>query len=164
MAQDFQDLTIGLAATLNLNGTLICCLVLVPAVCLTIGYPLTVSTLLGCLPLIFFLGYAIPGIPGELVIFADPIAGALGLGGAERHLFLVLFLTWQVGLTDAFRSAGSATDGVPATLLLNRIYHSRFGDMAARKWIAGNAAFAETIAPPHVRLASNRIESGHDGR
>lgn len=124
-----RDLTAGLAATLNLNGTLICCLVLIPAVCMTIGHPLSVAELLACLPLIFLLGYAIPGIPGELAIFADPIAQALGLSGGQRDLFLLLFLSWQIGLTDSFRSAGSATDAVPATLLLTHTYK---GDTASR--------------------------------
>lgn len=122
-----RDLTAGLAATLNLNGTLICCLVLVPAVCMTIGHPLSVVELLACMPLIFVLGYAIPGIPGELAIFGAPIAQALGLSGGEQDLFLLLFLSWQLGLTDSFRSAGSATDGVPATLLLTQSYRRRFG-------------------------------------
>lgn len=128
-----RDLTAGLAATLNLNGTLICCLVLLPAVCMAIGHPLSVVALLTCLPLIFVLGYAIPGIPGELAIFADPLAQALGISGAERDLFLLLFLSWQIGLTDSFRSAGSATDAVPVTLLLTHAY--RFGsplDSASR--------------------------------
>ena len=125
MPDALRDLTAGLAATLNLNGTLICCLVLTPAVCMAVGHPLSVVELLACLPLIFGLGYAIPGIPGELAIFADPIAQALGLSGGERDLFLLLFLSWQIGLTDAFRSAGSATDAVPATLLLTHGYRSR---------------------------------------
>ena len=125
MPDALRDLTAGLAATLNLNGTLICCLVLTPAVCMAVGHPLSVAELLACLPLIFGLGYAIPGIPGELAIFADPIAQALGLSGGERDLFLLLFLSWQIGLTDAFRSAGSATDAVPATLLLTHGYRSR---------------------------------------
>ena len=122
-----RDLTSGLAATLNLNGTLICCLVLIPAVCMSIGHPLSAMELAGCLPMIFVLGYAIPGIPGELAIFGDPVAQALGLSGGERELFLLLFLSWQIGLTDSFRSAGSATDGVPATLLLTQGYRRRFG-------------------------------------
>jgi Na+/H+-dicarboxylate symporter len=122
----FRDLTVGLAATLNLNGSLICCLVLIPAVCMVIGYPLTLPAFITCLPLVFVLGYAIPGIPGELVVFAAPIAQALGISGGERELFLLLFLSWQVGLTDAFRSAGSATDGVPATLLVNNAYQRRY--------------------------------------
>jgi hypothetical protein len=70
------------------------------------------------------LGYAIPGIPGELAIFADPLAQALGISGPERDLFLLLFLSWQIGLTDSFRSAGSATDAVPATLLLTHAYRT----------------------------------------
>ncbi len=122
-----RDLTVGLAATLNLNGSLICALVLIPAVCMAIGHPLSAPELLACLPLIFILGYAIPGIPGELVVFADPIAQALGVTGTERDLFLLLFLSWQIGLTDSFRSAGSATDAVPATLLLTHAYKKRMG-------------------------------------
>ena len=78
-----RDLTSGLASTLNLNGTPICCLVLVPAVCMVVGHPLSALDLFGCLPLIFVLGYAIPGIPGELAIFAAPVARMLGLTGGE---------------------------------------------------------------------------------
>ncbi len=122
-----RDMTAGLAATLNLNGSPICCLVLVPAVCMAIGHPLSALDLVLCLPMIFVLGYAIPGIPGELAIFGDPIAQALGISGGERDLFLLLFLSWQIGLTDSFRSAGSATDGVPATLLLTHAYRRRYG-------------------------------------
>ncbi len=122
-----RDLTSGLAATLNLNGTPICCLVLLPAICMAIGHPLSILELFGCLPAIFILCYAIPGIPGELAIFAAPIAQMLGLSGGERDLFLLLFLSWQIGLTDSFRSAGSATDAVPATLLILHGYRGRLG-------------------------------------
>jgi Sodium:dicarboxylate symporter family len=128
-----RDLTAGLAATLNLNGSLICALVLIPAASMAIGHPLSVVGLLPCLPLIFMLGYAIPGIPGELVIFADPIAQALGLSDPERALFVMVFLSWQIGLPDSFRSAGSATDAVPATVLLTHAYRRRgLGTPASR--------------------------------
>jgi len=128
-----RDLAVGLAATLNLNGSLICCLVLIPAVCMAIGHPLSAPALLACLPLIFILGYAIPGIPGELVVFAGPIAQAIGVTGTQRDLFLLLFLSWQIGLTDSFRSAGSATDAVPATLLLTHAYKKRTTGKAASR-------------------------------
>ncbi len=128
-----RDLTVGLAATLNLNGSLICAMVLIPAVCMAIGHPLSIPALLACLPLVFILGYAIPGIPGELVVFADPIAHALGVTGTQRDLFLLLFLSWQIGLTDSFRSAGSATDAVPATLLLTHAYKKRSGGKPASR-------------------------------
>jgi hypothetical protein len=128
-----RDLTVGLASTLNLNGSLICALVLIPAVCMAIGHPLSAPELLACLPLIFILGYAIPGIPGELVVFADPIAQAIGVTGTQRDLFLLLFLSWQIGLTDSFRSAGSATDAVPATLLLTHAYKKRIAGTPASR-------------------------------
>ena len=154
-----RDLTAGLAATLNLNGTLICCLVLIPAVCMTIGHTLSITDLLACLPLIFLLGYAIPGIPGELVIFAGPIAQALGITGAERELFLLLFLSWQIGLTDSFRSAGSATDGVPATLLLTQGYRYRFGIPAAIREVASDGG----PLTGQIALVNNTNEGGPYG-
>jgi|GEM_PF-4707947 Na+/H+-dicarboxylate symporter len=142
-----RDLTVGLAATLNLNGSLICSLVLVPAVCATIGHPLPLAAFLACLPVVFVLGYAIPGIPGELIVFADPLAQALGISGGERDLFLLLFLGWQIGLTDAFRSAGSATDAVPSTLLLTNAYRRRYGVATMQEAVlSGN---------PSIRLSSN---------
>lgn len=158
-----RDLTVGLAATLNLNGSLICCLVLIPAVCAAIGHPLPVLTFFGCLPVVFMLGYAIPGIPGELVVFADPVAQALGISGGDRDLFLLLFLGWQIGLTDAFRSAGSATDAVPATLLLTDAYHRRFGIPAMRQTAATSHAPIDLAPPSGVLTAGSPTDGGRHG-
>lgn len=159
----FRDLTVGIAATLNLNGSLICCLVLIPSVCMVIGYPLPLPTFLVCLPLIFVLGYAIPGIPGELVIFAGPIAQALGISGGQRDLFLLLFLSWQIGLTDAFRSAGSATDGVPATLLVNNAYRRRFAGAELKGPIPVEPLSVGHPEESPVVIAGNGIAGGPHG-
>jgi hypothetical protein len=158
-----RDLTVGFAATLNLNGTLICCLVLIPAVCATIGHPLGIVTFLSCLPVIFVLGYAIPGIPGELVIFGDPITQALGISGSGRDLFLLLFLGWQIGLTDAFRSAGSATDCVPATLLLTNAYRRRFAIATMAEPVQTSHAPIGRSSAPGVMVAETSPEGGRHG-
>jgi Na+/H+-dicarboxylate symporter len=144
-----RDVTVSLAATLDLNGSSICCVVLVPAVCMTIGYPLSALQFAACLPLIFLLGYGIPGIPGELVVFAGPLAQLLGLHGQQHELFLLFFLSWQIGLTDSFRSAGSATDNVPAVLLANESYRRRFGAqiLGASVAPAGGSVAAPSSAP-----------------
>jgi hypothetical protein len=130
---------------------------------MTIGHPLPVPSLLACLPLIFVLGYAIPGIPGELVIFGDPIAQALGISGGERDLFLLLFLSWQIGLTDAFRSAGSATDGVPATLLLNHAYRRRFASAKKRDPVMLDTISASRTTASDVLMVGSSLEGGRNG-
>lgn len=124
--ESVRNFTIGAGSVLNMNGSLICCFVLVPAVCMTIGVPVSVLNLLICLPVIYVLGFGVPGIPGELVLFAGPVMTALAMPPELESAFLLIFLSWQIGLPDSFRSGANSTDNCPAALLLNDVYQRRF--------------------------------------
>jgi Na+/H+-dicarboxylate symporter len=75
-----------------------------------LGVQISFLQLLFSLPVIFILGYAVPGIPGELVIFAGSMGILLGIPADTLPLFLALYLTMQIGLPDSFRTGCNSTD------------------------------------------------------
>jgi hypothetical protein len=122
---------VGLGSIININGTLMCCFVMIPAVCMMLGLPISVLRLLLCLPVIYILGFGVPGIPGELVLFAGPIMSVLMVPEPLQAAFLLTFLGLQIGLPDSFRTGANSTDAGPALLLLNRVYQQQFQAVAA---------------------------------
>lgn len=121
-----RHLAVGLGSVTNINGTLICCLVLLPAVCSMVGVPVSFVDLLLCLPVIYVIGFGVPGIPGELLLFAAPIMQILGVPAPLQPAFLLTFVTLQIGLPDGIRSGFNVADGCPCVLLLNGAYARRF--------------------------------------
>ena len=118
--------SVGIGSIININGTLTCCFVMIPAVCMMLGLPISVLSLLFCLPIIYILGFGVPGIPGELVLFAGPIMIVLMVPEPLQSAFLLTFLGLQIGLPDSFRTGANSTDDGPASLLLNEVYQRRF--------------------------------------
>jgi Na+/H+-dicarboxylate symporter len=78
------------------------------------------------IPLIFLLGYGIPGIPGELIIFAGPIAIILGLPQDVVPVFLALYVGFQIGLPDSFRTGANSTDNCVSGLILQDLYERQY--------------------------------------
>lgn len=115
-----RQFAVAVGSAININGTVLCCFVLTPAVCAMIGQPLSVVSLLLCLPVIYLIGFGVPGIPGELLLFAGPIAAVLQIPAPLQPAFMALFLALQFGLPDSFRTSGNSTDLCPAALLLDR--------------------------------------------
>jgi Na+/serine symporter len=120
-----RQFTVGAGSMLNINGTMICCFVMIPAVCGMLGLPVSLWHLLLALPVIYLLGFGVPGIPGELVLFAGPLLGVLGVPGEVAPLFLLLFLSLQFGLPDSFRTGANSTDNGPTALLLDAAHRRR---------------------------------------
>ncbi len=118
--------SVGVGSIININGTLTCGFVMIPAVCMMLGLPISMLSLLLCLPIIYILGFGVPGIPGELVLFAGPIMIVLLVPEPLSPAFLLTFLGLQIGLPDSFRTGANSTDEGPASLLLNEIYQQRF--------------------------------------
>lgn len=125
-----RHLTVGIGSIININGTLICCFVMIPAVCMILGVPISVAGLLLCFPVIYVIGFGVPGIPGELVLFAGPIMGMLAVPEPLQPGFLLVFIGLQIGLPDSFRTGANSTDEGPSFLLLNKHYQQRLGDEA----------------------------------
>ena len=117
---EIRRFVIGVGSYLNVNGTMICAVITTCLAARVLGIPLSWAQLLICLPVIFLVGFAVPGIPGELLLFAGPIAGTLCLEPALVHPFLTLYLMLQFGLPDSFRTGNNSTDSLPLALMLSR--------------------------------------------
>jgi len=123
---EIRQFVVGMGSYLNINGTLICVFVMLGVVANVIGFRLSFMELLFCVPIVFLIGYGVPGIPGELVLFAGPIAMLLNLPQAILPAFLALYCGLQLGLPDSFRSGNNSTDNVLCALLLNDAYEKKF--------------------------------------
>ena len=114
-----RHLMMSVGSIFNINGTLICCFIMVPATCALLNQELSILSLLMCVPVIYVLGFGVPGIPGELVLFAGPLIDILGIPEPVQASFLLVFIGLQVGLPDSFRTGANSTDDCPTTLLVH---------------------------------------------
>ena len=110
VSAEVRRLVVGMGSYLNINGTLIAVFVFLGAVATISGAEISLLQLLLAVPLVFLLGYSVPGIPSELLLFAGPLAAFLGLGEPVLSAFLPLFIGLQVGLSDSFRTGNNSTD------------------------------------------------------
>ena len=76
--------------------------------------------------MVVLISYGVPGIPGELVLFAGPIATMLNLPEAIAPTFLAVYIGLQIGLPDSFRTGNNSTDNFVFAILLNDIYEKKF--------------------------------------
>ena len=67
-----------------------------------------------------------PGIPGELVLFAGPMATMLNIPEAMLPIFLAVYLGIQLGLPDSFRTGNNSTDDFVGSILMNAMYEKRY--------------------------------------
>ncbi len=109
---------VGIGGWLNLNGSLICVFLLAGAAARIVGYDLSVLELLLAVPIAFLIGYVTPGLPGELIPFAAPIAAALHLPDPLVAPFIAIFIGFNFGLPDAFRTGLNSTDNCLSALRL----------------------------------------------
>ena len=72
------------------------------------------------------ISYGVPGIPGELVLFAGPMATMLGIPEAMLPVFLAVYLGIQLGLPDSFRTGNNSTDAYVQAIIVNAVYEERF--------------------------------------
>ena len=82
--------------------------------------------LLLAIPVAFLISFGIPGIPGELLLFAGPLALVLAISPAITPLFHALYLGLQLGLPDSFRTGANTTNNYVYAILLNKTYEKRF--------------------------------------
>jgi len=117
---------IGVGSYMNINGTMICVFVLAGAVASILGIQISFLQFLLCIPLVFLIGFGVPGIPGELLLFGGPIVMLLNIPGDLGAAFLTLYLGLQIGLPDSFRTGNNSTDDCLCSLHLNRVYESKY--------------------------------------
>jgi len=121
-----RKLVIGLGAYMNINGTTMHVILLAGIVARLVGYePSLIQLALG-VPIIAIVGYGVPGIPGELVLFAVPVVKILNLPEPAIALFMAPYLALQVGLPDSFRTGANVTDNGIYALGLNKLFKEKF--------------------------------------
>jgi len=124
--KEVRRFIIGTGSYLNINGTVICVFVLAGLVASILGIQFSVLEMLLIIPIVFLISYGVPGIPGELVLFAGPISILLNVPAAILPTFLALYIGLQIGLPDSFRTGNNSTDDCACALLLNETYKKRF--------------------------------------
>lgn len=121
-----RRLAVGMGSFMNINGTIICVFVLGGLVLAMLGLPVSLLELMLAVPIVFLISYGVPGIPGELVLFAGPLAVLLGVPAAVLPVFLALYIGLQIGLPDSFRTGSNSTDNFVVAILLNQTYEKKY--------------------------------------
>ena len=121
-----RRIVIGAGSVLCTNGTLICVIVLTGLVGGILGLEFSLLELMLVIPIAFLISFGIPGIPGELLLFAGPISLVLGIPPEVPPLFLALYLGLQIGLPDSFRTGGNTTNNYVYAIILNETYTAKF--------------------------------------
>lgn len=118
---------IGVGSYMDINGTIINVYILGAVVLLILGINISVVELLMIVPIVFLISYGVPGIPGELVLFAGPMATMLNIPEAMMPIFLAVYLGIQLGLPDSFRTGNNSTDDYVQAILINAVYEWKYG-------------------------------------
>ena len=142
-------LAVGSGSFLSINGTMICVFLLAALVAKLLGIEVTVLQFLLSMIFIFLLGYGVPGIPGELILFAGPLVELLGVPPSVAPTFLLLYVGLQIGLPDSFRTGANSTDNCVSCLLLNEVYEERFVEHGLEH---GEATGLEEVVTPSAAL------------
>jgi Na+/H+-dicarboxylate symporter len=121
-----RRVVIGAGSVFATNGTLICAIILLGIVGSMVGLRFSLVELLLAVPVALLISFGIPGIPGELLLFAGPLSMVLGVPAEVMPLFLTLYLGLQIGLPDSFRTGANATNNYVYCILLNEVYLKRF--------------------------------------
>jgi len=117
---------IGVGSYMNINGTLICIYVLGGVVLSILGIKVSFVEWLLTIPVVLLISYGVPGIPGELVMFAGPLATLLNLPPDIYPAFLAVYLGVQIGLPDSFRTGSNSTDDYLCSIIIDSIYKEKF--------------------------------------
>lgn len=119
---EVRQFVVGTGSFLNINGTIINVFLMTGLVATILNIEISVLQLLLCIPIVFLIGYGVPGIPGELILFGGPVALSMGVSPELMPVFLGLFIGLQIGLPDSFRTAANSTDECLCAIILNERY------------------------------------------
>lgn len=119
---EVRQFVVGTGSFLNINGTVINVFIMTGLVTAILGIEISTLQLLLSIPIVFLIAYGVPGIPGELVIFASPMAMSMGIAPELMPIFLALYVGLQIGLPDSFRTAANSTDECLCAIILNDRY------------------------------------------
>lgn len=119
---EVRQFVVGTGSFLNINGTIINVFLMTGLVATILNVDISLLQLLLCIPIVFLIGYGVPGIPGELILFGGPVALSMGVSPELMPVFLGLFIGLQIGLPDSFRTAANSTDECLCAIILNKRY------------------------------------------
>lgn len=154
----------GVGSYLDANGTIICVYVLAGLVAAILGLPFSLLEFAASIPLIVLLSYGIPGIPGELIIFAGPIALLMNVPQATLPIFLALYIGLQMGLPDSFRTGANSTDDFLNAVLMNRDYERSFMEAKEDAEVGQDWSSFQRVHPEnHEEVDKRRITPLKDG-
>ena len=136
ISNSLRRFAIGVGSYMDINGTIINVFILGAIVLLILGVQVSVMELLILLPVVFLISYGVPGIPGELVLFAGPIATMLTIPEATLPVFLAVYLGIQLGLPDSFRTGNNSTDAYVQAIIVNAVYEKRFNPAPEPRGVA----------------------------
>ena len=126
ISDSIRRFAIGVGSYMDINGTIINVYILGAIVLLMLGLNISVVELLMIVPIVFLISYGVPGIPGELVLFAGPMATMLNVPEPMMPIFLAVYLGIQLGLPDSFRTGNNSTDDYVQAIIVNAVYEKRF--------------------------------------
>ncbi len=119
---EVRQFVVGTGSFMNINGTIINVFLMTGLVASILNIDISLLQLLLCIPIVFLIGYGVPGIPGELILFGGPVALSMGVSPELMPVFLGLFIGLQIGLPDSFRTAANSTDECLCAIILNKRY------------------------------------------
>lgn len=120
ISNEVRQFVVGTGSFLNINGTIINVFLMTGLVAAILDIELSMLQLFLSIPIVFLIGYGVPGIPGELVLFGGPVAMCIGVTPEIMPIFLGLYLGLQIGLPDSFRTAANSTDECLCAIILNQ--------------------------------------------
>jgi len=138
ISDEIRGFAIGGGSFLGINGTIICVFVLAGFVAKLLGIQISFLQLFFSIPLVFLIGYGVPGIPGELLLFAGPMTIILGVEPAIAPVFLTLYVGFQIGLPDSFRTGANSTDNCVNGVILQTAYDRKYKVYQDSVTLAGN--------------------------
>ena len=145
--RDVRRFIIGVGSYVNINGTLINVFILGAIVLSILGLEVSVVELLLIVPVVFLISYGVPGIPGELVLFAGPIATLLNIPPDVLPVFLAIYLGLQIGLPDSFRTGSNSTDDYIGAVMMNAVYEKRYATGSERQESESALKGATEVSP-----------------
>lgn len=119
---EVRQFVVGTGSFLNINGTMINVILMTGLVSTILNIDISLLQLMLCIPIVFLIGYGVPGIPGELILFGGPVALTIGVSPELMPIFLGLYIGLQIGLPDSFRTAANSTDECLCAIILNKRY------------------------------------------
>lgn len=150
--RSIRDFIVPLGATVNLDGTMMGGIVVAVVAAQMVGYTPTVLDLLLLLLPLTIITIGVPGIPGGLAAVAAPvISDLLPLPPGTEPTFQLIFIGFNIGLSDQFRTGVNTVSNGVLARLFEHWYPTRFARPAARPEVdplRGTAAPAPSSVEP----------------